>query len=321
MLLYHQNRTGAASASPRIPPLLPPEQIFRTKHNKQIETIQSINDGIDKKKYSVKYTNTEETIEIIMHLHENGDRTFMCKVDVKSAFRPICLAEDQFALMCMEIEIDFDKHKHDLPPWLKGEGKEKITFFDSRAPFGARSAPFIFETLAQAIRKITKNVFGIELSSSYLDDTLILATSADTADRDLRVFIATLEILGMHVNRKKSSTSSAEICTFLGIELDSIKQEARMPQARMVKLDALMKEWVKRETCTRLELEKLAGVLHHFAKCIPSGRHFLRRLLDTLHDKHWGKNIAPLLGDTEGDISWVRAGAPPTRPDTGDSDR
>ena len=42
---------------------------------------------------------------------------------------------------------------------------------------------------------------------------------------------------------------------FLGIVIDTIKQELRHPEKKLGRLQASLEEWVKRKSCTRKELE------------------------------------------------------------------
>ena len=75
--------------------------------------------------------------------------------------------------------------------------------------------------------------------------------------------------------------------TVLGIELDTVRLQARLPEE---KLAALMKELLKfsllpdsSRTCSKRQLLSLIGKLAFACKVIPAGHIFLRRLIDTTH--------------------------------------
>ena len=68
----------------------------------------------------------------------------------------------------------------------------------------------------------------------------------------------------------------------LGIELDSVNQEARLPAQKLSALKELISSWLPRKWCNRQDLESLIGHLHHAAKVVWPGRTFLRRMIDLL---------------------------------------
>ena len=66
--------------------------------------------------------------------------------------------------------------------------------------------------------------------------------------------------------------------TFMGLELDSVQMEARLPLYKLEKLCVKLKD-VKR-TITLKELQSLLGYLNFCCQVVPPGRCFLRRLFD-----------------------------------------
>ena len=62
---------------------------------------------------------------------------------------------------------------------------------------------------------------------------------------------------------------------FLGIELDSVAQMARLPEAKFSATQVLLLHWQSKQWCSRTELESLIGTLHHVCKVIPPSRSFL----------------------------------------------
>lgn len=67
---------------------------------------------------------------------------------------------------------------------------------------------------------------------------------------------------------------------FLGLELDSLSMEARLPRDKLLALRAELQFWSLRDTCTLLELQSLLGYLHFCLQVIPYSRSFLRRLIN-----------------------------------------
>ena len=72
------------------------------------------------------------------------------------------------------------------------------------------------------------------------------------------------------------------VLAFLGIELDSLAQVARLPDEKLQALKELIHSWLPRKWCFRRELESLIGHLHHAAKVVWPGRTFLRHMIDLL---------------------------------------
>ena len=70
---------------------------------------------------------------------------------------------------------------------------------------------------------------------------------------------------------------------FLGIEIDMVANQLRLPEEKLQRLVSLLQGWGDRRSCSRKELESLVGHLNHACKVVRSGRIFLRRMLDLLH--------------------------------------
>ena len=68
--------------------------------------------------------------------------------------------------------------------------------------------------------------------------------------------------------------------TYLGIELDSIKMELRLPDKKVTKLKSMIEHYEIVEKATKRELQVLAGHLAHASTVVRGGRTFSRRLLN-----------------------------------------
>ena len=68
----------------------------------------------------------------------------------------------------------------------------------------------------------------------------------------------------------------------LGIELDSVKQVARLPEEKLSALKELISSWLTRKLCNRQDLESLIRHLHRAAKVFWPGRTFLLHMIDLL---------------------------------------
>ena len=70
--------------------------------------------------------------------------------------------------------------------------------------------------------------------------------------------------------------------TVLGVEIDSVAMELRLPPEKSARLASLLEVWHGKKTGTRRELESLVGTLQHASKVVRPGRIFLRRIYDLL---------------------------------------
>ena len=53
---------------------------------------------------------------------------------------------------------------------------------------------------------------------------------------------------------------------YLGFELDTIKDEIRLPEEKLQQLETLLQSWEGKKSCTEHELDSLIGQLQHATK-------------------------------------------------------
>ena len=113
----------------------------------------------------------------------------------------------------------------------------------------------------------------------YQDDFIILAPG-DSPECAISVVIAreVFGRLGLPLHPDKC-TGPTTCLVFLGIELDSVRQLARLPLEKFTATLELLQRWAAKRWCTRTELESLIGSLHHVSKVIPPGRSFVQRMI------------------------------------------
>ena len=111
----------------------------------------SVNDGIPKDPYSLKYVTVDDAIRSLVNL---GPGALMAKFDVKAAYRNIPIHPDDRYLLGMKWRDRF--------------------YVDLVLPFGLRSAPFIFNSVAEAVEWILVHNYLISPLFHYLDDYLTM---------------------------------------------------------------------------------------------------------------------------------------------------
>ena len=83
-----------------------------------------------------------------------------------------------------------------------------------------------------------------------------------------------------HWQRKWWKDHACTCLTFLGIEIDTVAEEVRLPVRKVAELHELLGGWLNRKRCTKRELLSITGKLQHAATVVRSGRTFVRRLFD-----------------------------------------
>ena len=147
-----------------------------------------------------------------------------------------------------------------------------------------RCAPKIFNSVADALEWIAK-ARGAELTYHYLDDFLVIgAPSSNACSNSLEILLQACSDLGVPVASHKC-TGPTTCLIFLGIVIDTVKMEIRLPEEKMKQLKRLLAFWKVKKGCTQRELESLIGHLQHAAKVVRSGRRLIRGMLSLLQGK------------------------------------
>ena len=243
----------------------------------------SINDSIPKDPYSVHNMKVDDVIEGIMSY---GRGTLLAKFDVESAYRNVPVHSDDRYLLGM-----------------KWRGKY---FVDLALPFGLRSAPYISSSIADLLEWILKHNYGVRFLLHYLDDFHTLGPpNSPVCQRNLDTCACLFAEWGIPLHPEKLEGPSTCL-TVVGIELDFIALQARLPKDKFDRIAALLESWSLKRYCTRKELESLIGNLRHACKVIPQGRTFLRRMINLLSAFRRDDHPIRFNRDFQLDLSWWR---------------
>ena len=149
---------------------------------------------------------------------------------------------------------------------------------DNALPFGLRSAPKIFTTIADVLEWVIKQR-GVAMVHHYLDDFVTLGEpDIATCAHNLQVIIETCEQLGVTVAIDKCEGPTVYL-TFLGIEIDTMAMEMRLPAEKLKKLQDTLQKWRGCKACTKRELLSLISQLGHACKVVKPGRIFLSQMI------------------------------------------
>ena len=242
----------------------------------------SVNDGINKEEFTLTYSKVSDAISLII---KAGRGALMGKVDIKSAYRIIPVHPS-------------DRH-------LLGMFWQNCFYIDLTLPFGLRSAPAIFNTVADLFHWCLMNNWNVLDLLHYLDDYFTLGPPAtDICASRLRAIHQAATEIGIPLSPDKC-VGPTTCLIFLGIELDSVRMTARLPADKHTELIGLVEKWAG---CKLKELQSLVGKLSHACAVVPHGRTFLRRLPDLLkgHSSKQSRYIR-LNKECKCDIEWWRS--------------
>ena len=145
-----------------------------------------------------------------------GPGTLLAKIDVESAFRNIPI------------------HPHDCH--LLGMLWGGCLYVDTTLPFGLRSAPKTFNAVADALQWIAIHR-GVSYLDHFLDDFIT------ECERNRALLVYTCRILNIPLAFTKQE-GPAVCLIFLGIVLDTVKLELRLPSEKLKRLQKTLQEWV-----------------------------------------------------------------------------
>lgn len=183
----------------------------------------------------------------------------MSKLDVKHAFR-ICPVHPE------------DWH-------LLGYVWQDQYYVDIVLPFGGRSSPFIFNTFADCLEWILKNIAKIMHILHYLDDFFNCEATQSMCQQSMNTIQSIFSIVGVPLAADKIE-GPLQAITYLGIEIDSHNMTIRLPRDKFSKLMNDIHTWLDKKKCLKRELLSLIGSLSFACKVVKAGRIFLRRLID-----------------------------------------
>ena len=132
---------------------------------------------------------------------------FMTVVDIASAYRSVPIYPSHS--MFHGFKWDFD------------DGNGEIFFRENRLCFGLKCAPYIFNLLSSLVVDIAR-ARGVSRVVNYLDDFLIVGAGEGECMHGRDTLISVLSNMDFAVSWKKVS-APAEVTTFLGITIDSLK--------------------------------------------------------------------------------------------------
>ncbi len=240
----------------------------------------SVNDGISKELASLSYVTLDEVAGLAARLGRGA--ALLVKMDIKQAYRQESV------------------HPAD-GPLLGMLWKDKV-FVDTTLPFGLRSAPLLFTALADAAQWVMKR-HGTSHVFHYVDDFITMGADLAECTRNNAVMHETCDKLGLPPEPAKNE-GPATCITFLGIDIDTVAMELRLPEDKLIRLTSDLAGWRGRKACRKPDLLSLIGTLSHACKVIRAGRTFMRRLIELSTTAKKPEHFVRLSREARSDIEW-----------------
>ena len=252
--------------------LVPKKELgqWRIIHHLSFPKGFSINDGIPVENSTVQYQNIDHAVKLIQKC---GPGAFMCKTDIENAYRIVPISPDDHKLLGFAIDGQF--------------------FYDKNLAMGLSASCNLFEKFSTALHWIAEEKLGVSGCAHVLDDFFLVAPSFLKAKLDLDNFLEMARKLGVPIKDSKT-VPPCTIISFVGIELDSVAMEKRLPQDKLDKVRSQLNSFLKRKKATLQELQSLIGLLSFACSVVSPGRAFLRRLIDLtvgLNQPHYRRRL------------------------------
>jgi len=229
-----------------------------------------------------------------------GRGCFLIKLDVEAAYKQVPVRPQDWHLLGFMFEGKF--------------------YYERALPFGLRSSCRLWDMFAAALHFFCQETLGVAAPHCvihYVDDFLFVVQSTDggaQARLMLERALSLCRFLGVPMAEMK--TEGPTTClTFLGIELDTMRMEARLDASRLAELRALCLAWQSSEAASAVELQSLAGKLNFACSVVRPGRIYIRHILHQIRaigamiDQRSGRPLSRMARVTlpqvvRDDISW-----------------
>ena len=217
---------------------------------------KSVNCYVDKADSTVQYTSFDEVVNALSKL---GKGALMCRSDIRSAFRLLPCRVQDFKNLGFTVEGEF--------------------YVNKSMPMGAACSCATFEKFATFLEWCVKDVARVDsFLSHYLDDYISYGPpGTNIAQYILDTFHAVCQELGIPVSPEKILNQTTCLI-FLGLIINTILQEVRVPQDKLIEVKDKILDFISRSKVTLRELQSLIGSLNFLCRAVAPGRPFVRRL-------------------------------------------
>ena len=208
---------------------------------------KSVNDGIDRRLCSLTYTKVDEVANYVL---QKGRGTLLSKIDIQEAYRILPVHPQDRVLLGMR--------------W------DEQLYVDTVLPFGLRSAPKIFDALANTFEWVLKEK-GLSFIHHYLDDFITAGPpGSGECQHNLATMLEVCNQLGVPTVEYKWVGPST-LLKWLGILINTDSMELSLPQDKLDRLCSLLDSVAGKKSMPVDKLESLVGHLSHASVVVKPG--------------------------------------------------
>ena len=186
-----------------------------------------------------------EGIPTLKDIVKPGD--WMAKVDLKDAYFTIPIHSNQRKYLRFVVAQE--------------------TYEFNCLPFGLSSAPWVFTKTLKPVAALLREA-GVRMIV-YIDDILILAETKEKVQEQAEALVYLLECLGFIINQKKSVLTPAQTMDFLGLTVDTVLMQLRLPGEKMKKIRAEARKLEREVRVSARALSRLIGKMNATTQVIP----------------------------------------------------
>lgn len=256
---------------------------FRLIHHLSFPEGDSVNDYISDSDAKVKYIKFDEAVELVASM---GRGAQIAKADLKDAFRilPVNCA-------------DFD---------LLGFSLQGKYYYDMSLPMGMKTSCKLFEEFSTFVNWLINRLFTRHRCVHYLDDWLFFGPHhSPECAQVLQTFFTVCKLLGIPIAEDKTVLPCTEL-TFLGLEIDTARQQVRVPHDKLVACRLNLQAAHKKNELSLKQLQSLLGHLNFLTRGVLGGRAFLQRLVNLTRGIEDESRPIQMSADARADIDmWL----------------
>ena len=224
--------------------------------------------------------------QAIRSVRQLGRGCFLAKLDIEAAYRCIPVSPNDWPLLGLL--------------W------RRHYYFDTVVPFGLAPASAIFEWYSTAAQHILQVALAIQHLVHYIDDFMLIMHGIDATRTEIEQMLSLFDELGIPIALDKLEGPLTRM-VFLGILFDTVAMTISLDAERLEELHAELNLWSGKLTASRQQLQSLIGQLSFAAKVVPTGRTFIRRMIDhmkSIPPSTPSDRETPLSNDFYRDLFW-----------------
>lgn len=219
----------------------------------------------------------------IMALLQPGD--WIAKTDVSAYYRHFPVHPAHWPLLACEVD--------------------GVQLWDTRLPFGLRTAPEVADRVTAALSRRAIAVGGVDRLAAIVDDFTFFSKCPARCAKDWSWFMSDCQRLGLTMNKDKSAPP-AQRQKVVGVVFDSVEMSACLDADKVAALKERLLAFLGKRKCTVHELQRLLGHLYYASRVVFAGRAFVFHLSTLLRSAH-GKAVhhhLHLPAPARADVRW-----------------